>query len=253
MKRLLSLLTAFIVLFTVSGCENRQAGKSITVSAAVSMKAPLEEIAEGFYKEKNIKINFNFGSSGTLQKQIEEGAPVDVFISAGKEQMDKLQAKQLIDISTRKDILKNALVFVSPDSQDGIKELSELRSRKIVLAIGETKTVPVGQYAKESLEKLNLWGRVSSNIVYGRDACDVLKFVQKREVQAGIIYESDTVNLDKGYNIFKLPEDSYQAINYPAAVTVASRNKDSAKAFLEFIKGSYISEIFKKYKFKVEE
>jgi molybdate transport system substrate-binding protein len=253
MKRLVVLLTVFTILFAVAGCKNNQTEKSITVSAAVSMKAPLEKIAESFYKEKNIKINFNFGSSGTLQKQIEEGAPVDVFISAGKDQMDRLQTKKLIDSSTRKDILKNALVLVSPHSKDGIKKISELGSRKITLAIGETKTVPVGQYAKESLEKLNLWEKVSANIVYGRDASDVLKFVQKGEVQAGVIYESDTISLDEGYTVIKLPEDSYQAINYPAAVTASSSNKDSAKAFLEFIKGSYSSEIFKKYKFKVEE
>lgn len=252
-KRLAILLVAFFFTAAVSGCSKEKKIKNITVSAAISLKEPMEDIAAKFERDTHINVNLNYGGSGVLQRQIEEGAPVDIFISAGKDQMERLQSKQLVDSSTRVDLLGNELVLVSPNTSEGIKSLEELGSKNVALAIGEVNTVPAGEYAKESLERLRLWGKVKPNVIYGRDVKDVLKYVQKGEVQAGIVYESDTVSLDKNYIVIKIPDDVHKPIIYTAAVVAGSKDTKGSKAFLEYMRKVESRTIFMKYKFKVKE
>lgn len=253
MKKVVVILTALMIFTACVGCGNENVQKSLTVSAAISLKGALDEIGANFEKENNIKINFNYGGSGVLQKQIEEGAPVDVFISAGKAQMDRLQSEQMIDSSTRVELLKNELVLISINSSEGVKAIEELGTKKVTLAIGEVKTVPAGMYAKESLENLGLWEEVSLRTVYGKDVKDVLRYVQKGEVQAGIVYESDIIDIDNSYNIINIPESSHGSIIYPAAMISGCKNKEIAKAFIKFIRNSESRSIFEEYKFNVKE
>lgn len=253
--------TIMIVLLTIplalAGCKVANTGdkneKYITISAAASLKEPLVEMVPGFEEKNKVKVDFNFGGSGTLQKQIEEGAPVDIFISAGKSQMDALEKNKFIESSTRRDILENDLVLVYSNSIGKINSIEELISRKVTLAIGEVKTVPAGQYAKQSLEAMGFWDKVSGTFIYAKDVKEVLRYVEKGEVQAGFVYNSDTASLSKDYSILKIPDNTHEPIVYSAAVISSSKEKELSKAFIDFIQSSKNKEIFNKYKFKVKE
>ncbi|HKE03595.1 MAG TPA: molybdate ABC transporter substrate-binding protein, partial [Blastocatellia bacterium] len=165
-------LSALIIVIAAAGLACRraepsganrdsQAGREITVSAAVSLRDAFREISKQYEERTGAKINFNFGASGALQKQIESGAPVDVFASAGIPQMDALATKGLIAPETRRDFARNTLVLVVPaDSTSGITSFADLGGAKVTkLAIGNPKTVPVGQYAEQTLTRLGLWER----------------------------------------------------------------------------------------------
>lgn len=241
---------------TAAGCKSVQAvnAAEITISAAASLRDPLSEIIAQYEKETNIKVNINLGSSGSLQKQIEEGAPVDIFISAGKTQVDALTAKGLIDKYTYKNLLTNSLVLIVSNSYDkNIISIEELKNKNIKLALGEASTVPVGQYSKEFLENIKLWENFKDKIVFSKDVKAVLNYVEKGEAEAGIVYISDTVNLKNSYVAYKIPQNTHEPIVYPAVIIGQSKNKAFAKAFMEFMGKPQAKEIFKKYNFDVKD
>src|SRR5512136_94773 len=144
--------------FSASGPE----GKEILVSAAISLKNAFEEIGRLYEKKTGVRVRFNLGASGLLQKQIESGAPVDIFASAGEKQMDELQAKGLIFADTRRNFARNELVLVIPEnSKLPIRSFTDLARPEVArIAIGNPKTVPAGQYAEEALNRLKLWDKV---------------------------------------------------------------------------------------------
>lgn len=258
MKRGLSVLMALVLVFGVVGCSkkveenNISETQSITVSAAASLTDAMAEIAYQFEKEKNITITFNFASSGKLQKQIEEGAPVDVFVSAGKKQMDALEANNLIDKDSREDLLKNKLVMiVANEYNDKINEVSDLVDKELKLSIGVPETVPVGQYAKETLEYLKLWDGLSSNIVFAKDVSQVVTYVEKGEVAAGIVYSSDAARIDSSTVKQEFADETHRPIVYPAAIIESSNQKETGKMFLEYLRTEEVKEIFNKYGFQL--
>jgi molybdate transport system substrate-binding protein len=174
------LVAAMLVAFAGAACRNAspaggradsQAAPEITVSAAASLKDAFREISGQYEARAGAKVNFNFGASGALQKQIESGAPVDVFASAGRPQMDALAAKGLIIPETQHDFARNTLVLVvPPDRTSEITSFNELGGAKVArLAIGNPKTVPVGQYAEQSLTRLGLWQQLQSRLILGED------------------------------------------------------------------------------------
>lgn len=225
--------------------------KTITVSAASSLQDALTEIKDSFEKDHpDIKVNFNFGASGSLQKQIEEGAPVDIFISAGKKQMDELAAKSLISVGSRKNLLTNELVLIVNESSTGkIKDFQSLKNGTFKLSIGTPETVPAGKYAKETLEKLDLWSVIQNNLVYAKDVRQVVTYVETGNVDAGIVYYSDTIKLNNSKLVTYAPKDSHKPIVYPVAIVKGSQQVNSAQTFLDFLKSSKSTEIFKKYLF----
>ncbi len=251
-----ALCIAMILVFTLSlfGCAQQaaQAPKELTICAAASLNEALTEIQPLFEKEKNIKLTYNFGSSGTLQKQIEEGAPADLFISAGKKQMDALEGKDLIVKESRKNLLGNKLVMIVPmEYKDQIKSANDLTTLDQKLSIGETETVPAGQYAKSTLTNLNLWDQLSGKVVYGKDVKQVVAYVEAGEVAAGIVYNSDATVI-KNSVIAQVFEDStHDPIIYPAAIVTASKEQEAAKVFFDYLQSDKAKKIFEKYGFDV--
>lgn len=240
----------------LSGCRSSQAADygSLTISAAASLKEPLEKIVQQYEKVEQVDINLNFGASGSLQKQIEEGAPVDLFISAGKSQADALIRQGLADKDTCSELLTNSLVLIVSDAYaKGINSIDALKDKDIRIALGETATVPVGQYSKEFLESKHLWENFENKAVYAKDVRAVLNYVEMGEAETGIVYRSDAVNLKNSYIAYEIPADSHSPIVYPAVIIAQSKNKVLAKDFIEFMKDSAAREIFKDYSFNVRD
>lgn len=254
-KFFLIVLTGVFIINSVGGCSSGlKPSKSLIISAAASLKEPLEEIKASFEKNKNIKIDVNYGASGTLQKQIEEGAPVDIFISAGISQMDALDKKDLLLKSTTEDLLLNSLVLILSNSFDkNIKDISEIKGKNIKISLGEVNTVPAGQYAVEALKSLNVYSDFEKNIIYAKDEKSVVNYVEQGEVVAGIVYESEATSLKNSYVAYRIPSSSHKTIVYKVSVISSSKEKDLSKEFINYLKNSSNKKIFEKYKFKFKE
>src|SRR5262245_5451450 len=165
----------------------------INVFAAASLTDSLKEIAIAYEKTSGDKVVFNFGASSTLARQIEEGAPADIFFSADEAKMDGLQKKNLIDASTRKSRLGNALVVVvASDSQLQIGSAAALTNAAIKkLALAEPKTVPAGIYAKKWLEDAKLWSAIEPKLIPTENVRAALAAVEAGNVEAGVVYKTD--------------------------------------------------------------
>ena len=257
-------LSALIILIAIAGLacrrsdpsgpgSNSQAGREIIVSAAASLKDAFGEISKRHESRTGATSNFNFGASGALQKQIETGAPVDVFASAGRLQMDALARQGLISPETRHDFARNTLVLVVPvDSTLNIGAFTDLSRAKVKrLAVGNPKTVPVGQYAEQSLTRLGLWQQLSSRLILTEDVRQVLDYVARGEVDAGIVYASDlSVAGNKVRKAASAPADSHDPILYPIAVVRASRHQEAARAFIDAVMSDEGQRILEKYGFE---
>ena len=224
---------------------------SLTVSAAISLSQALAEIKTVYQgSNPNVTITYNFGASGALEQQIQQGAPVDVFLSAATKQMDGLQQANLLLNDTRRNFLTNRLVLITPKNGvvlSDFKQLTEARIKKI--AIGEPKSVPVGQYAQEMLSKLGLWQQVLPKLVLGNNVRQVLTFVESGNVDAGIVYATDAKASTKVSVRATAAANLHSPIVYPLAVIRNSRNPAAAKAFVEFLGGERAKIVFLKYGF----
>jgi len=224
-------------LVLVLATSSAAVAQELTLSAAISMKEAVEEIGRQFVAgHPGTILRFNFGSSGELQKQIEAGAPVDVFISAASRQMDELEQKSLILSATRRNFARNVLVVIKPvDSAIDLARAADLldpRVRRIV--IGNPKTVPVGQYAEESLRSMGLWERIHPKLVFAENVRQALDYVARGEVEAGFVYTTDfAVRAERVREAFRPGEDTYRPVIYPAAVVKASKYPAVAQAFVE--------------------
>ncbi|WP_139492380.1 molybdate ABC transporter substrate-binding protein [Brevibacillus dissolubilis] len=228
----------------------------ITVSAASSLQGALDQVKEQYTKEHpEVEIAFNYGSSGTLQKQIEQGAPADLFISAGQKQMDALEKKQLIDASTRRDLLANELVLIVPvknaDGQESpIHTFEDLNKAKLV-AVGEPNSVPAGEYAKQVLTYYKLWqGLSEGKLSYGNNVRQVLVYVETGNVDAGLVYASDAKTSDKVKVAATAPADSHKPIVYPMAVVASTKNKEQVQGFADYLLTEGARQIFAEQGFK---
>ncbi|HCW54246.1 MAG TPA: molybdate ABC transporter substrate-binding protein [Clostridium sp.] len=228
--------------------KNTQEKSELTISAAASLKEAMADIETEFNSENpNIKLTFNFASSGSLQKQIEQGAPCDLFISAGQNQMDSLENAGLLLDDTRKDLVKNALVLIS-NKNTIINSIEDLTSNKINhIAMGEPASVPAGKYAKEVLTNLNLFDVLQPKLVYAKDVKEVLSWVASNNADAGFVYKSDTYGIDSIKIVETIPEKYHSPINYPVAIVKDSKNKDAAKLFEDFLFSDKAKQIFEKY------
>jgi molybdate transport system substrate-binding protein len=225
--------------------------QEITVSAAVSLKDALNEAA-GLYRSQKpgIVVHFNLGGSGTLQQQIEQGAPVDVFISASPEEMDKLESKSLLLQGTRKNLARNRVVLIVPAGESGIKNFQDLAKPEVKhIAIGEPQTVPAGMYAKQILTHLGLYDRLRPKLVLGKDVRQVLTYVATGNVDAGIVYATDARISSKVTVVADAPQGSHSPVIYPVAIIKASRNPAGAKEFEAFLLGAQARTVFEKFGF----
>lgn len=266
-KKFLSLILFVFITIVSVGCGNtaqksttkdsnstKEQAKpvTLTVSAAASLKDSMNEIKQLYTKQyPNITINYNFGGSGTLQKQIEQGAPADLFISAATKQMDALKKENLLVNDTIKNLLKNDVVLVVPKDSTNIKTFNDLTATNVKkLALGEPKSVPAGQYAQEIFTSMKLTDKVQSKVVYAKDVKEVLTWVETGNADGGIVYKTDALVSNKVKIVATAPEDSHKDVVYPAAVVKATKNSNEAKNFLKYLSGNDAKKIFEKYGFK---
>lgn len=260
-KKILCLLVCMLFLTAaLLGCGNGDTDKTatekdpvkLTVSAAASLTDASKELKE-LYTKKNshVTIDYSYGSSGALQKQIEEGAPSDLFISAGVKQMDALEEKDLIDKNSRYDLLNNELVLIAKEDSK-LKDFKGLAEKEVTtMSIGQPDSVPAGKYAKEALTSLDLWSKVESKIVYANNVRQVLTYVETGNVDAGLVYRSDVIGAGKTVKVIAAaPEDSHKPIIYPMAILKSSKNKEETAKFADFLKGKEAAKIFEKYGFQ---
>jgi molybdate transport system substrate-binding protein len=248
-------ITIISLLIPLSGCGSNKSispePDEIVVSAAVSVKDAFNEIAELSRKQSNTIVHFNFGASGTLQKQIESGAPVDVFASAGAKQMDQLATKGFIDATTRRDFAGNHLVLIVLSTRSGISSFSDLSKAEVKkIAAGNPKTVPAGQYTEQTLTQLKLLPQIQPKLIYAEDVRQVLDYVIRDEVDAGLVYSSDAqVSSDKVRVAAQAPDDSHDRILYPIAVLKESSKPDAARKFIDLVLSSEGQSILAKHGF----
>lgn len=220
----------------------------LTVSAAASFKDALEEIDAGY---PAATVHANYGASGSLQQQIVQGAPVDVFISAAKKNMDELEKASLIDPATRKDVAANRLVLVVPANAPKLvtsfHDLGKDSVRQV--ALGTPETVPAGKYAQQVLHNLYLADKVNAKAVLCKDVRGVLTQVELGNVDAGIVYRTDALISDKVRIVATSPENLHQPIRYPVAVVSASKNSAAAAAYTKYLNGPKAQAVLRKYGF----
>lgn len=224
----------------------------LLVSAAASLTDVLKEIATAYAAvAPQVKLTFTFGSSGTLQTQIEEGAPADLFFSAGKKQMKALEEKKLLLEGTNTELLQNKIVLIVPAASAlGLKSFDDVAAETVKLvALGEAKSVPVGQYSEQVFTNLGTWDKVKAKANFGSDVRQVLTWVEGGEVDCGVVYATDAMTTDKVKVVAEAPEGSSDKVIYPAAVLATSKNADAAEAFLAFLQGEEAKKLFAKYGF----
>jgi molybdate transport system substrate-binding protein len=230
-----------VMLAVLLGMAPAAAAQSLTVSAAISMKDAVTEIGKGFMAARpGVTLFYNWGSSGELQKQIEVGGPMDLFISASVVQMDELEQRKLIVPGTRRVFARNLLTVIKPaDARVDIAKPADLADPRVArIALGNPRTVPAGQYAEESLRALGLWARVQPKLVFAENVRQALEYVARGEVDAGFVYATDAAL--RGLAVkeaFRPAEDTYRPIAYPAAVVAGTRQVALAQAFVELLLG----------------
>lgn len=220
----------------------------LNISAAASLKEAMADIQTEFSKVKpNVTLTVNFGASGSLQQQIEQGAPCDIFISAGQSQMKALDDKFLLLENTKKDLVKNDLVLVGPKDTTltGLSDLTGDKVKKI--AVGEPASVPAGKYADEVFIKLGIKDAVVSKLVFAKDVKEVLAWSTSGNAEAGFVYKSDALSNKDVKVIETIAEDKHSPITYPVGIIKASKNPDVAKAFEDFLFTDTCKKIFEKY------
>ena len=260
MKKFLAITALMLLVISIlSGCggtkeqptQPKAESVKLTISAAASLKDAAEELKTIYAKQnKDVNITYTYGASGTLQKQIEEGAPVDMFISAGKKQMDNLDAKGLIVKESRQDLLGNDLVLVAKKDSK-ITDFEDLSKPEIKqIGIGTPGSVPAGDYAQEALTTMQLWDKLQPKRVLTQDVRQVLTYVETGNVDAGLVYRSDALMGKDVKIIATAPSDSHKPIVYPMAVIKSTKQQKEVEKFAAFLSGEEAAKVFEKYGFK---
>jgi molybdate transport system substrate-binding protein len=228
-----------------------QPNASLLVSTAASLKEAMEEIKSNYQQSKpGVIINFNFGASGALVQQIQQGAPADIFISAGKKQVDTLEQSGQLVAGTRSILAKNRLVLIVSKSTVGVNSFFNLTRDNIKkIAIGEPRSVPAGQYAEQVLQDLDIYDKVKAKFVYANNVRQVLAAVESGNAQAGLVYRTDAKISNKVKTVVAADEKSHSPIIYPMAVLKRSKNVAAATEFVKYLSGEQAKGVLKKYGF----
>lgn len=228
-----------------------QSNTTLLVSAAASLKETLEEIKTNYQQSKpGVTINYNFGASGALLQQIQQGAPADIFISAGKKQVDTLdQAGQLVK-GTRSNLARNRLVLIVPRNVTNVNSFFNLTRDDIrKIAIGEPRSVPAGQYAEQVLKQLKIYDKIKSKFVFANNVRQVLAAVESGNADAGLVYRTDAAISNKVKTVVAASETYHAPIIYPMAVLRQSKNQQAASEFVQYLSGDQSKAVLKKYGF----
>lgn len=226
----------------------------LLVSAAASMTDALRDIQKDYEAvHPDVKLTFNFGASGALQHQIEQGAPADLFLSAAAKNMKALVDQQLIDPGQQKDLLGNQLVAVVPeDGKAQVASASDLTKEGVKnVAIGIPESVPAGNYAKEALTSLKLWDALQPKMVQGKDVRQVLQYVETGNADVGFVYKTDALTSHKVKVAFTVDPQAYKPIVYPIGIVKATRHSKEAEDFYTYLQSKAAMNVFVKYGFSV--
>jgi molybdate transport system substrate-binding protein len=225
----------------------------ILVSAAASLAEVLKEISNGYRSKSKHTVRFNFGPSSGLARQIEEGAPADIFFSADLPQMDTLDRNGRLEPGTRKNLLSNQLVIIVPaDSKLAMASPKDLvKSGVKRIALGEPSSVPVGVYSRKYLADEGLWNQVKPKIVPVQDVRATLAAVESGNVEAGFVYKTDAAVSKKVKVAFQVPSEKGPKIVYPIAIIKESNRKDAARDFMSYVQSPAAKDAFKRYGFVV--
>ena len=250
MKKILMAICAAGLLMTGCGggqtAEQKAEPVELHISAAASLTNAMNELAELYAADNpNVKIIFNFGSSGALQQAIENGGAADLFFSAAQKQMNALEEAGELAEGTRNEVV----LIVPADSDKDIKSFDDVLTVEKI-ALGEPKGVPVGQYSEEIFNAMGILDAVKAKAVYGSDVRQVLAWTEAGEVDCGVVYATDAAISDKVKVICAAPEGTHKPVIYPAAAIKSSKNLDAAKKFLDFTSSDAAKKVFASYGFK---
>lgn len=230
------------------------AAETVTVFAAASMKDALDEVGRAYEAQSGGKVRVAYAATSAIARQVEQGAPADIFISADAQWMDYLAERRLIVAASRRDLLSNRLALIAPAGAGtslrigrGMPLARALGNRRLAVAAAQ---VPAGRYAREALSALGVWPSVSGRLIEAENVRSALQYVARGEAAYGVVYETDARVEPKVRLIGLFPADAHAPIVYPAAIVASSRNRDAA-AFLAFLSGPSAGRIFRRYGFTV--
>lgn len=265
------LLTVVLAGMLAAGCGSAQDGKKevsadtqktqekskeepteLLIAAAASLEYSYEDKLIPMFEKANpdITVKGTYDSSGKLQTQIEEGIEADVFMSAATKQMNALAEEDLVDKDSIVNLLENKIVLITPaDTELELKEFTDITKAETI-GIGDPASVPVGQYAQESLTNLGLWEAVSAKASLGTNVTEVLNWVAEGSADVGIVYATDAATTDKVKVVAEAPADSLaEPAIYPVGIVTASKNKEAAQKFVEFLQSEEAVKVFEEYGF----
>ncbi|WP_375749887.1 molybdate ABC transporter substrate-binding protein [Vibrio sp. HN007] len=247
-KLIRSLLIPLLILFSA-----QSAAQNLKVYAASSMTNSIKEIGEKFKEKTGIKVITVFGGSASLARQIEKGAPADIYISANEKWMDYLIEKNVVKPTNSRDIARNRLVIVS-GSKSGITEFSPEDKKNWMevtknsrLAVGQTDSVPAGIYAKQAMEFLGVWDEMKPRLAAANNVRFALALVERGETDIGIVYQTDAIYSDAVTSLAVLPEESHAPIMYPAARLTDSNESEQ---FYDFLFSDEANSVLNRYGFQ---
>jgi molybdate transport system substrate-binding protein len=246
-------LSVAAILVVLACTETRVWADEILVSAAASLTDVLNEISKDYQSKSKNTVKFNYGPSSGLARQIDEGAPADIFFSADLPQMDNLDKKGRLEPGTRKNLLSNQLVIIVPaDSKLAISSSKDLLKANVKrIALAEPSSVPVGVYSSKYLTDEGLWDQVKPKVVPVQDVRATLASVESGNVEAGFVYKTDAAVSRKVKIVYEVPIDKGPKITYPLAIVKDSKRKDAARDFVSYVQSPAAKDAFKKYGFVV--
>ncbi|MGG4554355.1 molybdate ABC transporter substrate-binding protein [Paenibacillus humicus] len=250
--RIFPVLFLFISL-VFTGCSTASDEQvELTISAAASLTDAMKEIQASYEAQHPaVKLTFNFGGSGALQKQIEQGAPVDLFLSAAANNMNLLLDQNIIDAKQHMNLLTNKLVVVIPDDQsDEIQGLEDLKDTRIkMIAVGIPESVPAGSYAREALMSAGLWDILQPKMVQAKNVRQVLQYVETGNADAGFVYESDALTSAKVKIALPVDPAIYTPVEYPIGVIKSTKHGKEAAELYNYLQSKEALDVFVKYGF----
>lgn len=258
MKRFSTFIVLLIILI---GCSHDKLNPSsiqaengdnvLTISAAISLSDALHEIKEVYEKENNVKLTFNLGGSGKLAQQIQQGAPVDVFISANQDWMDVLEDKGLIKTDTRTNVTGNQLVLITgKESSLTYESFGEIEPDTVdQIAIGNPESVPAGKYTKDVLENLGTWDNLKDKLILAKDVRQVLTYVESGNTDIGFVYKSDIHHAENIKVLATADKSRHDPILYPIAVVADTKYEQEAFDFINFMQSDEAQNILESYGF----
>jgi len=219
----------------------------VNLFVAASLKEVINELSDRFSKtHSGLKFLKNYGGSGALAKQIENGAPSDLFISANLEWMDYLKNKKLADSASIKTFTFNTLVFAG--AQGKASSMGDLLKLERI-AIGSPKSVPAGEYAAEAFKKAGIDKQLEKKLVIAKDVRECLMYAERGEVDGAFVYKTDALLARQAKILFVVPQELYSRVTYPIALTVAGAKNKEAAAFFAYLQGDEAKAVLAKFGF----